>query len=356
MASIRTRADILGTRRSPAGDPGRQHVKALNVASIIPNLRSAGAECVIVNGVLGSSGLATDLLPDADVTICRLRADAEVVERRFARKHRHRGDIDELLHVVRDDIRLMDDSSFADACIDTTGVPADQVAGLIRAACPDWPGLTGARATTGRPCAPPRGPAVGGRVALITGPAGVGKSTTGFAFYLKCLNGGLAAGYVDLGQIGFLSPPMAGDPHNQRLRARNLGAIWRNYRAAGAGHLVAVGSITNQADWQSYTSELEGADLALIRLRADGDELRSRVMSRATGGSWPEPGDRLRGQPAAYLSAVADHAAQAAEALDRSGLGAVVDTTGLNPAEAAGLIASSLGWLQPSPRSRASTV
>jgi hypothetical protein len=70
-------------------------------------------------------------------------------------------------------------------------------------------------------------------------------------------------------------------------------------------------------------------------------------MSRAAGGSWPEPGDRLRGQPAAYNSAVADHAAQAAGALDRSDLGAVVDTTSLNPAETAGLIADSLGWLQP---------
>jgi adenylylsulfate kinase-like enzyme len=332
---------------APPGDPGRQHVKALNVGSIIPHLRSAGAQCIVVNGVLGPSGLSTDLLPGADVTICRLRADAGVLERRFAGKHGQRGDIDELLHVVRDESRLMDDSSFADACIDTTGVPADQVADLIRAACQDWPGFTGERATAGSECAGPRGPVGGGRVALITGPTGVGKSTIGFAFYLQCLNAGLVAGYVDLGQIGFLSPPMPRDPRNRRLRARNLGAIWRNYRAAGAEHLVTVGAITSRADWQVYVSELAGTDITLIRLRADRDELRSRVMSRAGGGSWPEPGDRLRGQPEAYLSAVADHAAQAAEAFDRADLGAVVDTTGLGRAASASLIADVLGWLQP---------
>jgi hypothetical protein len=32
---------------------------------------------------------------------------------------------------------------------------------------------------------------------------------------------GLAAGYVDLGQIGFIRPAAAGDPGSQRLKARN---------------------------------------------------------------------------------------------------------------------------------------
>jgi hypothetical protein len=35
---------------APAGDPGRQHVKALNAGAMISNFGSAGAQCVIVNG------------------------------------------------------------------------------------------------------------------------------------------------------------------------------------------------------------------------------------------------------------------------------------------------------------------
>jgi hypothetical protein len=195
---------------APAGDLGRQQVKALNAGAMISNFRRAGARCVIVNGVLGQAGLETGLLPDARVTICRLRASAGQTERRLTVRDGRRDGLDELRQQVRDEIRLLDESSFADACVDTTGVPAGDVPGLVRAACPDWPGFTG-RLTEDPGRLPARpGPAAGGRIALITGPAGVGKSTIGFRFYLGCLRAGLTAGYVDLRQIGFLRrPPLA---------------------------------------------------------------------------------------------------------------------------------------------------
>jgi hypothetical protein len=162
---------------------------------------------------------------------------------------------------------------------------------------------------------------------------------------MQCLSAGLTAGYVDLGQIGFLQPPATGDPGNQRLKARNLAAIWRNYRAAGATHLVATGMIASQADLRLYAGELPGTDIALIRLRAGSGELRRRIMSRGEGGSWPEPGDRLRGQPAEFLTSAAGQAVQAAEALDRSDAGGVaVDTTSISPDEPASMIRDAIGW------------
>jgi hypothetical protein len=54
---------------APAGDPGRQHVKALNAGAVIRGFRSAGAQCAIVNGVLSPEGLETRLLPEACVMI-----------------------------------------------------------------------------------------------------------------------------------------------------------------------------------------------------------------------------------------------------------------------------------------------
>jgi hypothetical protein len=330
---------------APAGDPGRQHVKALNVGSLIPNFRSAGARCVIANGVLRPVGLETALLPDARVTICRLRAGAAEVERRFTGTLGSRDDAGELLREVRDEIRMMDQSGFADACVDTTGVPAGAVPGLVRAACPEWPGFTGRLEETGGQFPAHPAPAPGGRVALITGPPGVGKSTIGFRFYMTCLGAGLTTGYVDLSQIGFLEPAAAGDPDNQTLRARNLAAIWRNYRDAGATHLVATGMIASQADVQLYTAELPGTEVSLIRLRDGSGELRQRLMSRGAGGSWPEPGDRLRGQSAEFLSGVADQAAQTAQALDRSDLsGQALETAGRSPDESASMIRDALGW------------
>lgn len=334
---------------APAGDPGRQRARALNAAAVIRNFRSAGARCVIISGLLGPAGLATGLLPDARVTLCRLRASPGEVERRFIARHGHRGDMDELLREVRDEIRLMDASSFADACVDTTGVAAVDVPHLVRAACDDWPGFTGRLDDAGQaPVQPTQaepGRAAGGRVALITGPPGVGKSTTGFSFYLKCLSAGLTAGYVDLAQVGFMRPAAAADPGGHRLKARNLAAIWRNYQAAGATHLVVTGMIASQADLRLYTSELHGTGVAHIRLRAGSAELSRRIMTRRAGGSWPEPGDRLSGQPAEFLARTARQAVQAAGALDQSDVGGLaVDTTGLSPDESASMIRQAAGW------------
>jgi hypothetical protein len=167
--------------------------------------------------------LDTGLLPNAEVTICRLRAGASEVERRL---------------LARD----------------------------------------------GQP-----GPPAGGRVALITGPAGVGKSTIGFRLYQRCLQAGLTAGYVDLGQIGLVRPADAGDPGHQRLRARNLAAIWRNYRAAGATHLVATGAIGSQADLGPYAREMQGPT---SRSSACGPEATSSGAGScraARAGAGPSP-------------------------------------------------------------------
>src|SRR5262249_43564055 len=152
------------------------------------------------------------------------------------------------------------------------------------------------------------GSAIGSRMALITGPVGVGKSTIGFLFYMKCLSAGLKAGYVDLGQIGFLRPAAPDDPDNQQLKARNLATISHNYRATGATPLVATGTIASQAGRQIFADELPDTDVALTRLRADSTELRRRILSRGAGGTWPEPGDRLRGQSAEFLTGIADQA------------------------------------------------
>jgi hypothetical protein len=188
-------------------------------------------------------------------------------------------------------------------------------------------------------------PASGGKVLLLCGPAGVGKSTIGFPLYQRCLRAGLTAGYVDLDQIGFLRPGPDGDPGGHQLRARNLAAMWAVYRAAGASHLVASGPVESQAALRLYQDALPGASITVCRLHAAPEELRQRVMTRWAGGSWPQPGDPLRGQPASHLSRVADQAIAHDQVLEQAGLDAVrIDTTGHSVTEAAGLIAAVTGW------------
>jgi adenylylsulfate kinase-like enzyme len=330
---------------APAGDPDRNYVKALNVGSVIPSFRMSGAQCLIANGVLDPAGLRTGLLPEADVTFCRLRASTDEVERRFAGKHDPDDDgLADMLRQTRDEVRLMDQSSFADAVVDTTGRPAAEVAAAVRAACTDWPGFTGD--LPGDQIRPDvSSPDVGGQVLLITGPTGIGKSTIGFPAYMSCLSAGLTAAYLDLDQLGLLRPGNTGDPGSHRLKARNLAATWRNYQAAGATHLVAVGPMTSEADFRIYAEAVAGASVTLARLQVKSDELRLRVASRGAGGSWPQPGDPLIGRPPEFLAAVADQAVRAAAALDRAGLGdVVIDTTGRTAAESAALLISAVGW------------
>ncbi len=343
--------DQLGMCHPAADDePGRQLVKLRNISAMIPNYRAAGARYAIVNGVIDPvNGLPAGLLSQSVVTICRLRASPDEVERRFVARHGRPDDAAELLSEVRAEAAGLDQSSFAEACVDTTGVPQGDVAALVRDACRTWPGFSAdyAPALHDSELAGPEvdGAATDGEVVLIAGPTGVGKSTIGFQVYVNCINGGLSAGYVDLEQIGFVSADSRDELQRHRLRARNLAAIWRNYRAAGATHLVATGPIEDRAAFQVYAQELPAASVRLCRLRAGSDQLSQRIMSRGAGGSWPQPGDPLLGQPAQVLREVAARAAEQAAALDRSGPGGVaVDTDGLTVEEAADEIAQAVGW------------
>ena len=69
---------------------------------------------------------------------------------------------------------------------------------------------------------------------------------------MEYLNAGLTAGYVDLDQIGVISPARPDNPGNHRLRGRNLAAMWRNYHAARATLLIAAGPIESNAALQTY--------------------------------------------------------------------------------------------------------
>jgi len=103
--------------------------------------------------------------------------------------------------------------------------------------------------------------------------------------------------------------------------------------------------ISSPAEFRPYAGELPGTDVALARLRAGEPVLRHRIMTRGAGGSWPEPGDRLRGQPESFLDGVADQAVRSAAALDRAELGGVaVDTTTLVPDDSASRIRDAIGW------------
>ncbi|MGN6793893.1 MAG: hypothetical protein ACTHJW_16015 [Streptosporangiaceae bacterium] len=342
---------------APPADPGRERIKAKNFGALVPRYRAAGAHYVIANGCLDPlDGLYAEFMPHAEVTTCRLRADRHELAQRFLGRGRHSDDLDDVLAEALDEADAMDAGDFADVLIDTTGVAADEVADLIRSACRSWPGFSGtssiARSASGLPPKDradlPAGSGADqaeGNVLLICGPTGVGKSTAGFQLYLRLLRAGQMAGYVDLDQIGFVRPAPSTDPGRHRLKAGNLAAMWQTYHAAGARHLIATGPIGSEEVLQTYVRALPGASVTVCRLHAGPVDLTRRIMSRADGGSWPQPGDPLLGQPAEYLHRVANRAVANAGALERADVGTIrLDTDGRTVAETVNLIAAAANW------------
>jgi len=286
---------------APPGDQDREVIRVRNAGALVPRFRAAGAQCVIANGVLGPvRDLLAELMPQAEVTICRLGAD--------------RGE-------------------------------------LVRERCRDWPGFSGSLSPPGREAGRDDGAdrdfaadSADGEILLICGPAGVGKSTIGFQLYRRYLHDGRTAGYVDLDQIGFIRPGPDDDPGRHRLKAGNLAAMRQTYHAAGARHLIATGPIESDEALRTYARALPAARVTAVRLHAGRAELTRRIMTRGAGGSWPQPGDPLRGQPREKLLLVADRAAAEARALDRVAAGMVrIDTDGLSVAAAVDAIAAVVG-------------
>jgi hypothetical protein len=157
---------------------------------------------------------------------------------------------------------------------------------------------------------------------------------------------GLTAAYLDLDQVGFCWPAPAADPGNHRVKARNLAAIWANFRAAGAQCLVAVGPVEDAAAASAYAGALPAATMTLCRLQAGPGELIRRIMRRGQGdGSWSQPGDPLIGKASAELRRIAGEAAATADRAERGEPGELrVDTDGRTAAQVADLVVAQLDW------------
>jgi adenylylsulfate kinase-like enzyme len=156
-------------------------------------------------------------------------------------------------------------------------------------------------------------------VLWLSGPSGVGKSTVGWEVYTQLGRDGVKAAFVDADQLALCYPAPEGSTH--RLRARNLAALWRNFRAAGMRCLVLAGFVDTPEEAAQYTRLLPDAEFSLCRLRVADAELRRRFLARG----------RL---PDLVEDAVAE-----AGALDRGGFPETcVDTDGLTVSEVAHLV------------------
>ncbi len=325
---------------APASDPGRYLIQAQNLGVVVAGFRAAGASCAVVSGVVDPvRGAYVGNLPDIHVTMCRLHVHADELTRRLIGRE---GDGDMVASALAE-ADALDATDFSDLRIDTTDLRVAEVVRRVWEHVPVWWTLSGPAASD-EPDVPSGRP--DGSILWLCGSTGVGKSTVGFSLYLRHVLGRQIPGaFLDLDQIGFYHREPTTVHVNHQMRARILADIWGTFRAAGAQCLILVGPAEDEAAIRTYAEALPAATLTVCRLHAGREELTRRVLSRGHGGSWAQPGDPLKGQSAAALSAVAEKAVTEADALERAALGDLrIDTEALTADEVADAIVGQTGW------------
>jgi hypothetical protein len=120
---------------------------------------------------------------------------------------------------------------------------------------------------------------------VVTGPVGVGKTSTAHEIGGRLARAGVPHAVVDLDALASSYPPPPNDPFNARMAYRNLASVWANYAAAGAERLVVAYVIEARDELEPLRAAVPGAEIVVVRLRAADETLRARVTGRDHGAS-----------------------------------------------------------------------
>lgn len=134
-------------------------------------------------------------------------------------------------------------------------------------------------------------------VLVISGPAGVGKSSVAFEVSLQLQAVGTGHALIDTDELDRIYPVPADLP---QITERNLGALWQSYAERRAHRLILVGVHLDQpAELEWIARAVPGARFTLVRLQASKDALRTRVRQREIGGGMEAQWERTQRQVAA---------------------------------------------------------
>ncbi len=251
--------------------------------AIVPVFEQAGAEVLVVSGIVDDDAQLARLLPGAtraDVLVVHLDAADQTVVDRIVRRRWNVHLADESVDYAREF-----DRGWVDVSVDTTAQSPAAVAAALLDRVEQLP----ERLPAGRRSMPMVQPSVGAVLTVVTGAGGVGLSTAGFMSFLQGMGRGERVGYVDSHQLGFIGVDLR-SPGLAELKATNSVAI----AVVMAQHGVEQVIIT--ADPATSRSLVAIADPArVVWLDASDPVIEARHRSRAAGGGPPLAGDHRLG-------------------------------------------------------------
>jgi hypothetical protein len=321
-------------------DPERHRLKGRALSAVASEFARTGVGTLVVSGVAGLE--LTDFyageLAHYDPVFVRLTAPYGELRRRLST----RGVYAEEWAGVEECARSLDASKVDHLVVESgPGAPADVAARVLEAVG----GLVDDARESRRavPSAVGDGGGGGGdrRAILIGGTTAVGKSTIGWRAFMATRQQGRASAFVDLRQLGFVG--VDGGDIDHHLQAGAARALWHVFKAHGAQVLILNGPINSTAEMITYRAALADTQFDAVRLTAERSALLARVRARMRGEMPPLAGDSLVGRPAEEAEAIADGALRLQNSVGGGVALRALDTTGLDPAEAAQRILSGRG-------------
>ncbi|WP_172745755.1 AAA family ATPase [Neorhizobium sp. T7_12] len=129
-------------------------------------------------------------------------------------------------------------------------------------------------------------------ILLLTGPAGVGKSTLSWEISARLAEAGIAHATIESDELDRIFPrPSRQDlerlsPGTIDVSALTLKAIWSTYKELGSKRLILSGVMMHlDFDRRWITSAIPGARFTVVRLMATEENIASRLARRETEGS-----------------------------------------------------------------------
>jgi energy-coupling factor transporter ATP-binding protein EcfA2 len=177
-------------------------------------------------------------------------------------------------------------------------------------------------------------------ILLITGPAGIGKSTLCWEMGEVLAQAGIAHAAIESDELDRVFPKPDAEalavlaPGARDISQLNLAALWATYRALGHSRLIISGVMLHvDFDKSWILAAIPGARIAVVRLRAGEAALLERLDRREAGAGRDAQIERS-------LRQMKRLAGEAAEGF------VIADTDGKSPAELAREVLGKVGWLR----------